>query len=70
MPAVLLSNRELWAVANRVLEDEAFEVDDYLAGRIQSLQEAGDHDGVVNWLAIASRIYQLLDRPEDVKALN
>jgi ribosomal protein L18E len=69
MPA--LTDWELWAVAAKVMEAEGEDVGEYLVDRVQNLTEAGDHDGVATWLAVADRVQQLrMDRPIDPNEVN
>lgn len=66
-----MTDWELWAVAAKVTAAEGDGVGDFLVDRVQSLTEAGDHDGVRTWLAVADRVQQLLmDRPVDPKEIN
>jgi len=52
----MLTDWELWAVANKVLEQHGEDVGAFLQERIETLGEAGDLDGVETWLAVAQRI--------------
>jgi hypothetical protein len=55
----MLSEWELWACANRVLQSDG-EIDSlHAAEQIEGLAQAGDADGARAWRAIARRIGQL-----------
>jgi hypothetical protein len=57
----MLSDRELWACANRVLESHGEKAPIFVAERIGALALAGDSDGIATWRAIASRLDQLIN---------
>jgi hypothetical protein len=57
----MLSDRELWACANRVLESHGEKAPIFVAERIGALALAGDSDGIATWKAIASRLDQLIN---------
>ncbi|MBZ9649976.1 hypothetical protein K9B33_20795 [Sphingobium sp. 3R8] len=66
-----MTDWELWAVAAKVMDAEGDDVGEFLVDRVQALTEAGDHEGVMTWLAIADRVQQLLlGKPSDPKELN
>ncbi len=65
-----ITERELWAVASTVLQNEGDDVAAFLLERVQSLMESGDDDGVSTWLAIADRIRQLVSGPDRTDGLN
>lgn len=56
----MLSDRELWACANQVLESHGEKAPVFVAERIGALALAGDSDGIATWKAIASRLDQLM----------
>lgn len=55
----MISDRELWACANQVLNHHGPDVDAFLAERMAALAAAGDDAGSRAWLAIADRVDQL-----------
>lgn len=55
----MLSEWELWACANRVLQSHGEHAAAHAAEQIEALVRAGDPDGVRAWRAIARRIGQL-----------
>lgn len=57
----MISDWELWACAQRVVEQHGTKAADHIASRVTELAEAGDEEGVRTWLAIADRIDQLVD---------
>lgn len=57
----MLSDRELWACANQVLESHGEKAPVFVAERIGALALAGDMDGIANWKAIARRLDQLIN---------
>ncbi len=64
-----LTEREMWAVAIKVLRDEE-DSGAFLIERIKSLMDAGDEEGLETWLAVANRVQRLIDRPADPEDLN
>lgn len=56
----MLSDRELWACANQVLESHGEKAPVFAAERIGALALAGDSDGIATWKAIASRLDHLM----------
>lgn len=60
----ILSDWELWAVANETLKQHGENASIFAAMRADELLEDGDRDGVKNWLLVIDRIEQLLSRPE------
>lgn len=55
----MLSDWELWACANRVLQSHGKNASLHAAEQIEALTRAGDADGARAWRAIARRIAQL-----------
>lgn len=58
----MLSEWELWACANCVLQSHGENASLYAAEQIEALTQAGDTDGVRVWRAIARRIAQLSEK--------
>lgn len=58
----MLSEWELWACANRVLQSHGENASLHAAEQIKALTQAGDADGVRAWRAIARRIAQLSEK--------
>jgi len=56
-----MSDRELWACANQVLNHHGPDVGHFIEERTKALAQAGDEAGTRTWLAIAARVDQLLD---------
>ena len=54
-----LSDRELWACANMVVEQHGGQTFVFVAERIGALALAGDEAGIAIWKAIAARIEQM-----------
>ena len=54
----MLSEWELWACANRVLQSHGEHAAAHAAEQIEALAQAGDADGVRAWRAIARLIGQ------------
>lgn len=52
---------ERWAEALAVEQEHGANAGDYIAERVGTLALAGDQAGVARWLAIATRLDQLLD---------
>jgi hypothetical protein len=61
---MVLSDWELWAVANETLRQHGDGASVFAAMRADELLEKADLDGVHNWLLIIDRIEQLLAKPE------
>ena len=61
----MISDRELWACANQVLEQHGDAADKFVATRIRSLAAANDEAGVKTWMAIADRLDRLRLTPAD-----
>jgi len=57
----MISDRELWACANQVLDHHGPDVDDFIAERMTALAADEDQAGTRTWLAIAERVDQLRD---------
>lgn len=57
----MISDRELWACANQLLNHHGPEVDQFIAERMSALASSGDEAGTKAWVAIASRVDQLRD---------
>ena len=55
----MISERELWACANQVLNHHGPDADRFIEERMRALTEAGDEAGLKAWLAIADRVDQL-----------
>ena len=55
----MISDRELWACANQVLNHHGPDADAFIADRVAALETAGDDAGARTWAAIAERIGQL-----------
>jgi hypothetical protein len=55
----LLSDWELWAVADATLKSLGVEAPVFVATRIGALALAGDADGVAAWREVARRMDQL-----------
>ena len=55
----MLSDWELWACANHVLQAHGDKAPLHVAEQIGALALAGDHAGILTWQAIAERIVQL-----------
>ena len=58
---VPISDRELWACANQVLNHHGPDADRFIAERMRALASAGDEAGARTWLAIAERVSNLQD---------
>ena len=59
----MLSDWELWAVANKLIEQRGDQAPAFAATRIEELARAGDRDGVAAWEAISTRVGQLSAPP-------
>ena len=57
----MISDRELWACANQVLNHHGPDADQFIAERMSSLARDGDTAGTQIWLAIAERVGNLRD---------
>lgn len=55
----MLSDWELWACANQVLQIHGDQGPRYIAEQIGALVLAGDRDGIETWKAIAKRLAEL-----------
>jgi hypothetical protein len=55
----MISDRELWACANQVLQQHGDRAPVFVAERIGALALAGDEAGVAAWRAIATRMDRL-----------
>jgi hypothetical protein len=55
----VLTEWELWAVANATLEQHGTEAQVFVATRIGALAAAGDMAGVAAWKEVARRVVQL-----------
>jgi hypothetical protein len=62
---MVLSDQELWAAANMILQQHGDRAPVHVAERIGALALARDMDGVITWKAIAGRMDQLM-RPGEV----
>ena len=63
----MISDRELWACANLVLNHRGPDVDRFIDERLSALTAAEDEVGVKTWSAIADRVTQLRDLRGRVK---
>lgn len=70
MPKLKIAERELWAVASTVLQNEGDDVAAFLLERVHSLMESGDNEGVSTWLAIADRVRQLVTGPNKIRSFH
>jgi hypothetical protein len=59
----LTRDRELWGCALQVLRQHGERAPDFIAERVSALASAGDQLGVSTWLAIATRMDQLVTEP-------
>lgn len=59
----MISDRELWACAQQVIDHHGPDVDRFLADRMTALAEAHDEAGVAAWLSIAERVDRLRHVP-------
>ena len=57
----MISDRELWACANLVLNHHGPDVDGFIGERLSVLAAAENKAGVKTWSAIADRVTQLRD---------
>lgn len=55
----MISNRELWACAQQVIDHHGPDVDHFIAARMTALATSGDEAGIRIWRAIADRVDQL-----------
>mgnify|MGYP003580905253 CR=1 FL=1 len=60
---MLLSEWELWACANRLVELHGDEAPIFAAMRIDALTDADDEAGAANWRAILARVENLMALP-------
>ena len=56
----MLTDWELWAVANKVLDQHGENVGAFLQERIETLGEQDDTEGVATWLAIIQHVRKLV----------
>lgn len=56
-----LTDWELWACAQQVIQQHGDRAPVVVAARIGALAEEGDDEGVDAWKAIAARVDQLMD---------
>lgn len=66
----MASDREIWSVAVNVLEMHGDDVDTYLLGKVEEMNQAGNDEGLALWLAIAEHVAQLLNAPARPADLN
>jgi hypothetical protein len=59
----MLSQWELWAVANKILEQHGEDARDFIAERRRQLQACGDAAGVDAWARIVACVEQLEAEP-------
>jgi hypothetical protein len=55
----MLSEWELWAVANETMRQHGEQAPLFVAERVGALALAGDAAGVATWKAVATRVAQL-----------
>ena len=55
-----ISDWELWAVANRLVEEDGRRASLKVAERLLELEAAGDMEGHITWLMIGERVTKLL----------
>jgi len=55
----MISDRELWACAQQVIDHHGPDVDQFIADRMTALAGASDEAGVAAWRAIALRVDEL-----------
>lgn len=60
MSEKILSDWELWACANELVRQHAFDAPIFAAMRADELEAAGELDGAKNFRLIVARINQLL----------
>lgn len=58
-----LSEWELWACANEMIHQHAFDAPIHAAMKADALLEQGDGAGAANWRLIVHRINELLKEP-------
>ena len=58
----MISDRELWACANQLINHHGPDVDNFIAKRVEALASAGDEAGTRTWLAIAHRVDALREK--------
>jgi hypothetical protein len=63
VPEKVLTEWELWACANELIRQHAFDAPIFAAMRADALMGEGDLDGARNWRLIVKRINDLLARP-------
>lgn len=61
----MLSDWELWACANHVLQTHGDQAPVHVADQIGALAFVGDQAGIRTWQAIAERIVQLSSNASD-----
>jgi len=61
----MISERELWACANQVLEQHGEVADAFVAERMRTLAASADEEGVRTWMAIARRLDALRATPAE-----
>lgn len=59
----MLTDWELWAVANAVLNQHGDQARQFVTGRIEALAAEGDEGGVTAWQAIGRRMAILAGPP-------
>ena len=64
----MISDRELWACAQQVINHHGPDVDRFIEQRMAALAQTGDDAGVQAWLAIADRVDQLRRSPAEDEA--
>ena len=61
----MISDRELWACAQQLINHHGPDVDRFIEERMTALARAGDDAGMQAWLAIANRVDQLRRKPAE-----
>jgi hypothetical protein len=63
----MLTEWELWACAQRMVDDHGADAPIYAAMRADKLLEHGDQEGCSTWVLIMRRAEQLLAGPGEVR---
>lgn len=66
----VISDRELWACAQQVLNHHGPDADAFVRDRLSALSASGDEAGTRIWLAIADRIERLRDTEGQARPRN
>ena len=59
----MLTEWELWAVADTVIRQHGQDVEGFIAKQIDALELRGDQDGISAWRQIGQRVAQLTAEP-------